>query len=38
MFTIEAWRLKLEPWRVGGQVVAGSHHFEEEQEPDPDPH
>ncbi len=30
MRKIEAWRLKIEPWRV-----AGSHQFDEEQDPDP---
>jgi hypothetical protein len=32
---MEAWRLKMEPWRVCRQVVADSHHFVEEQDPDP---
>jgi hypothetical protein len=33
--TVEAWRLKMEPWRVCRPVVADSHHFDEEQDPDP---
>jgi hypothetical protein len=38
--TIEAWRLKMEPWSVCKLVVGDSHHFDEEQEqdPNPDPH
>jgi hypothetical protein len=34
---MEAWRLKMElwPWRVYRPVVAGYHHFDEEQYPDP---
>ncbi len=28
--------LKLEPWRVYRPVVTDSHHFDEEQDPDPD--
>jgi hypothetical protein len=32
--TIEAWRLKIEPWRVNRPVIAESHHFVEEQDPD----
>ncbi len=35
MLTMEAWRLKIEPWRVCKQVVADSHHFDEEQDLDP---
>jgi hypothetical protein len=31
---MEAWRLKMEPWRVYGPVVADSNHFEEELDPD----
>ncbi len=39
-------RVKLEPWRVCRPVVADSHHFDEEQDPNthlkekmnPDPH
>jgi hypothetical protein len=31
---VEAWRLKIEPWRFYRLVVAGSHHFEEELDPD----
>jgi hypothetical protein len=34
----EAWRLKMEPWRVCRPVVAGSLHFDKEQDPDLDPH
>jgi hypothetical protein len=30
---MEPWRLKIEPWRVCVPVVADSHHFEEEQDP-----
>jgi hypothetical protein len=42
--TIEVWRLKMEPWWFCRQVVVDSHHFYEEQDPDPyrsdksDPH
>jgi hypothetical protein len=36
--TVEAWRLKMEPWKFFSPVVAGSHHFDEKQDPDPDPH
>jgi hypothetical protein len=32
--TIEAWRLKMEPWRASRPVVAESHHFVEVQDPD----
>jgi hypothetical protein len=32
--TIEAWRLRMEPWGVSRPVVAESHHFVEEQDPD----
>ena len=28
----------MEPYRVYRPVVADSHHFDEEQDPDPDPH
>jgi hypothetical protein len=35
---MEALRLKMEPWRVFGPAVAESDHFDEEQDPDPDPH
>jgi hypothetical protein len=28
--TVEAWRLKMEPWRVCRPVVANSHHIDEE--------
>jgi hypothetical protein len=34
--TLEAWRLKMEPWRVCMRdVVAFLHHSDEEQDPDP---
>jgi hypothetical protein len=32
---MEAWRLKIEAWRVYGIMVAESHHFDEEKDPDP---
>ncbi len=43
---MEAWALKMEPWRVYRPVVGHSHHFDEEQDSDagekqdlvPDPH
>jgi hypothetical protein len=35
---IELLRLKIEPWRIYSPVVANSHHFDEGQDPDPDPH
>jgi hypothetical protein len=43
---MEAWRLKMEPWRFYRPVVADSHYFEEEldldphwsEKLDPDPH
>ncbi len=35
--TMEAWPLKMEPLSVCRQVVADSHHFDEEQNPDADP-
>jgi hypothetical protein len=28
----------MEPWRLCRPVVADSHHFDEEQDPDLDPH
>ncbi len=34
---MEAWRLKMELWRVYRPVVAGPQNFEEELDPDPDP-
>jgi hypothetical protein len=34
---MEAWRLKMEPWRVYGSVVLDSHHTDEELDADPDP-
>jgi hypothetical protein len=36
--TMEAWRFKMEPWRVYRPVVADSYHYEEELDPDSDPH
>jgi hypothetical protein len=33
---MEAWRLNMEPWKVCRPVV-DSHHFDEEQDPEPDP-
>jgi hypothetical protein len=33
MLTIEAWRLKMEPWRIYRPVVTDSHQFDEEQDP-----
>jgi hypothetical protein len=35
---MEAWRLKTEPLRVWKPVVADFHHYDEEQDPDPDSH
>ncbi len=37
---MEAWGLKMEPWRVCMPVVADLQHFDEEQDLDldPDPH
>jgi hypothetical protein len=37
---MEAWRLKMAPWRFYRLVATDSHHFEEELHPDldPDPH
>jgi hypothetical protein len=32
---MEAWRLKMEPWRVCRPVVADPDLTEEEQDPDP---
>ncbi len=29
----EAWRLKMEPWRVCRTVVVDSHHFDEKHDP-----
>jgi hypothetical protein len=34
----EVWRLKIETLRVCRPVVADSHHLDEEQDPDLDPH
>jgi hypothetical protein len=34
-FTVEAWRLKMEPWRFYRPVIADSHNFKEELDPDP---
>jgi hypothetical protein len=36
--TPEAWRLKMEAWRVCRPMVAESHHHGEEQDADPEPH
>jgi hypothetical protein len=33
--TVEAWRLKMKPWRVCRPVAANMHQFVEEQDPDP---
>jgi hypothetical protein len=33
--TMEAWRLKMEPWTVYRPVVADFYHFDEEQDPVP---
>ncbi len=30
-----SWRLRMEPWRICRPAVADSHHFDEEQDPDP---
>ncbi len=38
MLIMEAWRLEIEPRRVYNLVVADSHHFDEEQDLDKDPH
>jgi hypothetical protein len=32
---MEPWRLKMEPWRACKPVVADSHDFDEEQDPNP---
>jgi hypothetical protein len=37
MLTIEAWSLKMEPWRVCRPMVSDSHKFEEELDPVPNP-
>jgi hypothetical protein len=34
---MEAWRIKMEPWRFCRPIVADSHRFDEVQDPDPDP-
>jgi hypothetical protein len=31
---MEAWRLKMEPWIFCRPVIADSHHFDEELDPD----
>jgi hypothetical protein len=36
--TVEAWSLKMEPWRVFRPVVANSHHIEDWLVSGPDPH
>jgi hypothetical protein len=33
--TMVAWRLKIEPWRVYRTELTDSHHFDEEQDPNP---
>ncbi len=35
MLIVEAWRLSMEPGRVCSPLVAGSHYFDEELDPDP---
>jgi hypothetical protein len=35
MLIVEAWRLKMEPWRVYKPVIADFHHFDEEQDQEP---
>jgi hypothetical protein len=35
---MEAWRLKIESWRVCMPVVSDLHNFIDEQSTDPDPH
>jgi hypothetical protein len=32
---MEAWRLKMVPWRVGRPVIVDSHNFYKEQDLDP---
>jgi hypothetical protein len=32
------WRLKMGQWRCSSVVVADLHHFDEEQDPDLEPH
>jgi hypothetical protein len=32
---MEAWKLKIEPWKVYRPMVADSHDLEEELDPDP---
>jgi hypothetical protein len=34
---MEAWRLKMQPWRFYIPVVEDTQHFDEKQDPDPDP-
>jgi hypothetical protein len=36
--TMETRRLKIELWTVCRQVVADLHHFDDKQDPVPDPH
>jgi hypothetical protein len=38
VLTMKAWMLKMEPWNVCRTMAADSHHFDEEQDPDPDSH
>ncbi len=33
---MNAWRLKMKPWRLCRPVVTNSHNFDEEQDPKPD--
>jgi hypothetical protein len=35
MLTLEAWMLKMEPWKFCRPVVSDLNHFDEEQDPDP---
>ncbi len=35
---MEAWRLKMEPWRFDRQLMADWHQFDKEQDPNLDPH
>ncbi len=38
VLTTEAWRLKMEQWRASRPVVADSHYYDEEQDPDTHQH
>jgi hypothetical protein len=33
---MEAWKLKIEFWKIYREIVEDSHHFGEDQDPDPD--